>query len=299
MRLFRVAVLAASLCLATIASGKESQQPKFIDTLSKATVAVYAGKQECGYKVVDSFFGPVDVWSCEFETHFTCTGTVIQTDGRGGYTGLTAGHCFSYALMDKGVKYYISDSLSEHPVLHGIVLQKFAHEPRYDYAVFTFHSLKNYPTVEVNKDEPIPAVGTEIENVNFSLGVVKQFVEGKIVSEQITGQEDVEMDDLKGRFFVGIGVGPGASGSAIVDKKTHKIIGLTEAVFPGTQMATIVVPVGKQFVDFMDDASAGLKPEAPKGPAIRWHPAPPAPKAPRLSFWQLVEELIHRLKFWS
>jgi hypothetical protein len=57
--------------------------------------------------------------------------------------------------------------------------------------------------------------------------------------------------------------------------------------------------MSKQFVDFMDDASAGLKPQAPKGPAVRFHPEPPAPKAPRLSFWQLIKELFHRLKFWS
>lgn len=292
-------LLTAALLLSSVVPVFAAKpQPKFTDTLSKATLAVYAGEQVCGYKPVDLFYGTLDIWSCEFKTKFTCTATVIRADGRGNYAGLTAGHCFSYELMDKGVKYFVSESLSEHPVLNKIRLVKFANEPRYDYAIFTFRSLKDYPAIEIEKGN-IPGIGTEVENANFSLGVVKQVEEGKVVSTQITGHEDAEMDDLQGRFFVSIGVGPGASGSAIVDKKTHKIIGLVEAVFPGGQMATVAVPLGQQFINFVDDASAGIRPQAPKGPVVKFHQEPPAPKAPVLSFWELLKQLILRLKFWS
>jgi hypothetical protein len=289
-RLVKKLLLAAALLLLSIPMFAATKPtPQFSDTLSKSTLAVYVGKQECGYNTVSTFFGSTDVWSCEFKSRFTCTATVVEADGRGSYAGLTAGHCFSYEALDKGYKYYVSDNLSEHPVVSEISLQKFANEPRYDYAVFTFHSLKNYVPIEFQKEGAAPPVGTETMNVNFSLGVVKQVVEGKVLSTQITGQEDKGHESLQGRFFVAIGIGPGASGSAIVDKKTHKIVGMVEAVFPSTQMATIVVPMGNQFVNFMDDASAGLKPEKSKAhvPTFRELVA------------DLLSRIFNKIKFWS
>ena len=288
----KMLLAAALLLLSTVPVFAATPAPTSSDTLSKSTLAVYVGRQECAYKTVQTFFGGIDVWSCEFKSQFTCTATVVEAPGGGEYAGLTAGHCFSYKMMDKGFKYYVSDSLSENPVLNEIHLIKFANEPRYDYAIFEFRSLKQYTPIEFQREGVAPPLGTEIENVNFSLGVVKQVVDGKIVSNQITGYEAEEHKSLQGRFFVSIGVGPGASGSAIVDKKTHKIIGITEAVFPGTQMATVVVPLGDQFINFMDDASAGLKPEKPMGPAVRWTPEP---KVHVPTIWELAQQLWQRI----
>jgi len=274
-----LSLLAASL-FGTAAFAKTAQ-PDFSETLSKATLAVYTGKQVCDYKVVDGWFGSYDVWGCKFESHFTCTATVIDANGGGGFAGLTAGHCFSYEALDKGWKYYVSDALSEKPVLHEIHLIKFASDDRYDYAVFEFQSLRNYPVIEILKDqEEIPAIGTPVLNANFSLGVVKQVIEGKVVSKQITYDEGGPACShmCKSRYFVSIGVGPGASGSAVVDASTHKIVGMVEAVFPSTQMATIVMPMGTHFVDFMDDASAGIRSQAPpNGEDIKDHITPKKP----------------------
>lgn len=280
MKCVRSVILAIALMMAAAFStpAKQAAQPDFSETLSKATVAVYSGKQVCEYKVVEGWFSSYDVWGCKFETHFTCTATVIDKDRRGDFVGLTAGHCFRYEALDKGWKYYVSEALSEKPVLNEIHLTKFAADERYDYAVFEFSSLRDYPVIEILQDkESIPAVGTPVLNANFSLGVVKQVAEGKVVSKQITYDEGGSSCGhmCKDRYFVNIGVGPGASGSAVVDAKTHKIIGMVEAVFPSTQMATIVMPMGTRFVDFMDDASAGIRPQAPpKGEAVKDHVAP-------------------------
>jgi hypothetical protein len=302
--LIRSVVLAITL-LATSLTVTAKPAPAFSDTLSKATLAVYAGKQVCGYKPVDTFFGLIDVWSCEFKTHFTCTATVVDKDGQGGYVGLTAGHCFNYELMDSGVKYYVSEALSEKPVLNEITLRKFDFSSRYDYAVFTFQSMRDYPAIETLKDgESVPAIGTAVLNANYSLGIVKQVLEGKVVSKQVTLDEGGPNCDgyCSGRYFVSIGLGRGASGSAVVDAKTHKIIGLVEIVFPGTQMATGVMPMGKQFIDFVNDASAGIKPQKPKGPEIRIHPVASAPaRVPTLKelVLELISRFIHKIKFWS
>ncbi len=288
MKLFLALSLLVASLFATPAFAKT--QPSFSDSLSKATLAVYSGKQVCEYKAEDTFFGPVDFWGCKFESRFTCTATVVDKDDSGGFIGLTAGHCFDYELLDKGVKYYVSDSLNDKPVLNEIHLVKFVNDERYDYALFEFHSIRDYPAIPVLRDgEEVPAIGTLVQNANFSLGVVKQVAEGKVVSKQFeNGGGRACGHQCGARYFVNIGVGPGASGSAVVDTKTHKIIGLVEAVFPSTQMATIVMPMGTRFADFMDDASAGIRPQTP----------PPGQKSVRIhevkhqNFFELLWEFF-------
>ena len=293
----KLLLTAALLLLSVVPAFAAKPAPEnFNETLSKATVAVYAGKDMCGYKTVDTPFGTLDVWSCEFKTQFVCTGTVIRADERGTYAGLTAGHCFDYDIMDKGVKYYVAEGLSKEPVLNEIHLIKFEADDRYDYAVFQFHSLHQYPVIDFQKSGGTPALGTEILNANYSLGVTKQVLEGKVVSAQIGADEGGRhCSDCAGRYFVGIGVGPGASGSAVVDAKTHQIVGLVEAVFPETQMATIVMPMGDTFIHFMDDDSAGIRHKsAPNGTEIKYHETP-APPPPTLS--QLLSQLA--VKVWE
>lgn len=293
MKLFLALALMALSLFAIPASAKT--QPTFSDALSKSTLAVYSGKQVCKYDTEETFFGPLDFWGCGFKSRFTCTATVVDKDGRGNFVGLTAGHCFSYDQMDKlKIKYYVSESLDDKPVLNEITLVKFESDARYDYAMFTFHSLRDYPVVEILRDgEAFPAIGTPVLNANFSLGVVKQVAEGKVVSKEIQNGGGAHCNhECGGRYFVSIGIGPGASGSAVVDAKTHKIIGMVEAVFPSTQMATLVMPMGTRFVDFMDDASAGIKPQAPPdGKNVRLHPTP------KLTFTEMFWQMIRKL--WS
>lgn len=230
----------------------------FRETLSKATLAIYAGKQACEYVTISTFFGDFPEWTCGFESHFVCTGTVIHAT-EGTYVGLTAGHCFSYDRMDEGYKYYISDGVNAHPVLREIEILKFESNDQYDYGVFSFDSLRDYPAVSVSHG-PVPALGTRVLNVNFSLGVVKEVVEGPVVSNQISEVESTRAPHLRRRYMVQIPFGPGASGSPIVDEESHEIVGLVEAAFPSTQMAAVVMPVGPNFGDFLEDDSVGLKP---------------------------------------
>ena len=274
--LIRSVVLAALLYLCpSLAQAQEAPKPEapFTQTLSKSTLAVYRGKQICKYTLEDMgfFFGSEYVWGCEFKTKFTCTATVIGQLDEHVYVGLTAGHCFDRAVKDE---YYVADDVQDKPVVHRIQLVKFEVDDRYDFAVFQFHSLQDYVPIDLNgRDEDTPIIGTEIVNINISKGVGKEHLEGKVVSAAMT------VDGMKSRYMVSVGVGPGASGSAVVDAKTHKIVGLVEAIFPGTQMATVVMPTGRHLIDFMDDDSAGLIEPAPTGPP----PEMPAPKEPTVA----------------
>jgi hypothetical protein len=275
--------------MVTPARAAESKPDAKTD-LAKATLLVYQGKQVCKYHTEDFFFFEEQVWGCEFITRFTCTATVVDKDDQGDYEGLTAGHCFNYAAVDKG-QYYVADTLADKPVLHKIKLHKFANDERYDYALFAFQSLEVYPAIPVAMVVE-PKANDAVTNINFALGLVKQTTHGLVVSGIIDAPAVEDLKNTKGRFLVSIGIGPGASGSAVIDD-SGKIIGIVEAVFPGTQMPTVVMPTGKTFKDFIQDDSAGLRP-LPPGPL----PKPPAPPAEPTA-WQLFKQLLGHLAFWK
>jgi hypothetical protein len=250
VKILRLAVLAAALLAAPFVCKADANT----DKLSAATVAVYQGKQICKWNEEPGFFGSEWVWGCEFKSRFTCTATVIDSDGRGNYIGLTDGHCFQW---EHEKEYYVSETIADKPVVRHITLHKFENDDRYDFAIFSFSSLNQYPTIEVDFESPTPKVGTKVSNVNFSLGLGKQFTNGEVISDIIT-QPVPRMKDLKGRFLVSLGIGPGASGSAVVGEN-GKIVGLVEMVFPGTQMPTAAMPTGQTLKNFLEDDSAGLK----------------------------------------
>ena len=215
-------------------------QSSFQNTLSQATLAVYEGKVGCTED------------SCELKSRFICTATVVGKNGWGGYSGLTAGHCFEQELLNQGVNYYVSETVNEKPILRKINVIKSDNSDRYDYGTFTFTSSRSYPVIEIDTVN-VPEIGDKIVNSNFSLGVVKEVSEGTVVSG-IVG-EWAQQKTLRRRYLVQIVFGPGASGSPIVDEKSHEIIGIVEAMFPGTQMAAIIMPTGTNFTDFLEDDS--------------------------------------------
>ena len=285
MVLSRVIITAAAALMLSIPSlaAKKAEsappaQPEFTQTLSKATLAVYRGKQECAWKKEDFGWFVAEVWSCEFKRSFTCTGTVIANPAPGEYIGLSAGHCIDW---DDEKNYYVSEGIEPDAVLRNVEIVKSENDKRYDYVVFTFHSAHDFAVVDLNgPDDLQPAVGTPVVNSNFALGIGKELLEGKVVSEALSAPA---LDGDKQRYLVSIGIGPGASGSPVVDAKTHKIVGLVEAIFPMTQMSTVVIPTGKQLADFLDDDSAGLKPLKPT-------PKPAGEAAPTL-----LGRIVHAL----
>lgn len=176
---------------------------------------------------------------------------------------ITAGHCFDWKELDN---YYVSDGINEKPVLHKAVVQKFEANERYDYAVLTFKSLRSHPAIELETmNAEGPALGTKVININFSYGIVQQAMHGEVNSAIIQSTEGGDCDMCKGRYLVSIGIGPGASGSAVVDETTHQIIGFAEGIFPGTAMPSVVIPAGRRLGEFLDDDSVGIKP-LPEGP---------------------------------
>lgn len=263
--LIRTTALAALMCLIPAHSRAQvgPVQEDFQQTLSKATLSVYQAKQVCGYKPFETIFGTFQVWGCNFERHFTCTATVIGQTGESEYLGLSAGHCINWA---EEKNYYVGTTVGPEPVLHNIEILKSENDDRYDYVVFTFHSARPLPAIQVDMDGGIPALGTKVLNINFALGVGKHFSHGEVTSEPL----DDDVIRMKQRFMASIEGAPGASGSSVVDENTHKIIGLCEFGFNRGNLGTGVIPTGRRFIDFIDDDSAGMKPlPEPKAPATK------------------------------
>jgi hypothetical protein len=262
-------------------------------TLSKAVMGVYHGKQECKWVKENFLWFDFWNWHCEFEEHFTCTATVVYADPEEGqYVALTAGHCFDWKEINN---YYISDGVGDKPVMHKATVQKFANDERYDYALVRFESIRSHPAIAIEKiDAEGPAIGTQVININFSYGVVKQVMHGEVNSEIIKSTEGGDCESCRGRYLVSIGLGPGASGSAVVDAKTHEIIGFAEGIFPGTTMPTVVIPAGRRLADFLDDDSTGIKP-LPEGP--KPSDAPGTPQQERKTFLKRVLAFFLRFFF--
>jgi hypothetical protein len=253
------------IALSTTIAAKPKESLR--DKVSKSTVALYFGKQFCKFDEGKN-------WSCEFKSFFTCTATVVKRHESGDYLALTAGHCFNQESLDD---YYVADDVMDKPVLRHVKVEKFESDGRYDYGIVSFTSIQDYPLVAVNDtDEGVPAIGTEVLNVNYSYGLGKQVVEGKVTSGALAPSRDNLRNDNAGRYLVSVGVAPGASGSAIVDARRGVIVGLVEAIFPGTQMSTLCVPTGAALLNFEMDDSAGLKklPQPAYVPAVVYMQAP-------------------------
>jgi hypothetical protein len=282
--------IAVALLVATIlAPASRAQDLK--TKVQKATVIVYMGKQVCEWKEVESsFFGfPFKdwEWTCEFRSAPICTATNIDVD-KDEYTALTAGHCFD-PTGETIDKVYIGDDVNDKPVLRKATVVKYDFtglDGRYDYAIVKYKSSRIREILPVDTDSETVSPGMKVISVNFGLMVAKMTVEGEIVSGILP--------ETKDRFLATIGFGPGASGSALVDKETGKIIGIAESIFPGTQMPSVFIRTGNHYRDFTEDDSAGIRPEKPKGvPPVR---IPETPKPPTTQ--DMILELFKRMFAW-
>jgi Trypsin-like peptidase domain len=261
------AFLASLLLLLSLSIPAKAQSPvapaeDFQKTLSAATLSVYQGKQVCEFTAVDTIFGPMKVWGCSFKRQFTCTATVIARTNEDTYIGLSAGHCIDW---NEEKNYFVGSSIASDSVLHNINILKAENDDRYDFALFEFHSMRELPVVPVSLKGGVPALGTKVININFALGIGKHFSTGVVTSEPLND----EAVGMKQRFMTNLESAPGASGSAVVDADTYKIIGLCEFGYRAGNLGMGVVPTGDRLANFMDDDSAGIKPlPEPVKPAV-------------------------------
>ena len=206
-------VLAAALC----ASGV--QQPKGFDKkVYNASMALYASSV-----------------SADIDTKFICTVTAFK-HVKGGYLLIGAGHCTSANdELPSDLTYGVADDINK-PV-HSIRLLKSVMDEPLDYAIYFYPTTAKYPTIALG-DESDVRVGSKTTDTNFSLGAAKMVSPGVIASVTLDNGGDVS-----GFYLVDEFGSHGASGSAVVSEKTHKIIGLVIAGWDGATMPMVIEPI--------------------------------------------------------
>jgi hypothetical protein len=230
MTRFAALVLAFLLFFTTSLSGKNIGEPKGFDNkVFHASMAMYASSELAGIT----------------SPRFICTVTAYKKVDKG-YLIIGAGHCTSANdQLPPDMKYYASENLVS-PVtsMGGMAVQQVVSmqlikaelTDNYDYAIYFLPTDKKLPVIPLG-DERDLKVGDKTVNVNFSLSAAKITSPGVIVSQE--GSPNLP----PGAFLVQEFDSHGASGSAIVSEKTHKIIGIVVAGWDGSTMPTIVEPI--------------------------------------------------------
>ena len=187
-------------------------------------------------------------------THFLCTAEAIHKND-GGYTLLSAGHCVT--LNPPDVQFAVAETIGG--TLVPVTLIKAARVDNIDFSLFNLQTTKKYFVMDMGFGEPV-TVGDETINPNFALGLGKQISLGRVSSLGLEKSEECDDPACIGNFQVQEYAAPGASGSAILSTKAHKIIGVLVLEWQGAQVGFSVEPIDR-FKDFL---------------ALKAPPAPPS-----------------------
>ena len=176
--------------------------------------------------------------SDQVENHAMCSATAFRKV-QGGYLLLSAGHCTKEGTPDEfptDLTYTVSSDVGT--PTYPVKLLKFAFKPEInlDFSIFFFPTTLKFPTIELG-DEQGEIIGAATYNFNFSKGVVKMLAKGVVVSSL------VPQDEPKNLFLVDQFAASGASGSAIISEKTHKIIGIVSYGWETRTMPEGIVPI--------------------------------------------------------
>jgi hypothetical protein len=173
---------------------------------------------------------------------FICTVTAVKKVN-GGYILLGAGHCTSANPdLPSDLTYAVSPQMASSPKdLSPIFLIKSEMNEPLDYAIYYYPTNKNIPVMKMG-DERKAKVGDKTIDINFSLGIVKEFSPGIVVSMTIPAGPNY-IDGTQGFFEVQEFDSHGASGSSVIDMHGKKIIGLVIAGVDGATIPSFIEPI--------------------------------------------------------
>jgi len=181
-------------------------------------------------------------------THFLCTTEIIgKTEikpGRYDYRLLSAGHCVQ--LPPAGLQFSVSYDIGG--LRANVTLVKVYMKADIDMAIFDWVTTEKYDVMEIGDDTNLQ-IGDEIINTNFAAGLGKQLSHGVISSGRLPLSDNCDEDCANDFLVQAFGAG-GASGSAIISVKTHKIIGIAIWQVQGANIGIGVEPISN-FAVFM------------------------------------------------
>ncbi len=224
-----LAALLLTLFLAVGTFAKTISEPKgFTKKLYDASYALYATSADRGFTT----------------PRFICTVTNIEKFQEG-YLFLGAGHCTSVnPELSDDMQFFVATDLDHIPqpveLLTARMKENFKPTEvagnQLDYALFYLKTKAKLPTIDLG-DEGSLRIGDKTINVNYSLGLTKYVAPG-IVSSKVALK-----GESAGFFGVQMFMSHGASGSSVVDVKTHKIVGLVIAGEDGATVPAWIEPI--------------------------------------------------------
>lgn len=154
------------------------------------------------------------------KSRFICTIEPFEKI-KGGYHLVTAGHCVQ--MTPSGMTFSVADDIGG--PLSPVTVMKAYMGSGFDFAEFEFKTTKKYYVFSFG-DERNSHIGDMVINPNFALGVGKQIGVGAISSDILPSSDKCEIEDCAGTFLIQTFGAGGASGSAVLSAKTHKVIGI-------------------------------------------------------------------------
>lgn len=148
-------------------------------------------------------------------------------------------------LAPEGLQFSVSETIGGPRT--NVTLVKAVMETDVDMAIFDFASTKQYPVMQF--DTEAVQVGDKTVDINFAAGVGKQMSRGTVSSGPLPLSAACD-EDCAGDFLTQMFAAGGASGSAIVSARTHKIIGLAIWMDPSGNIGVGTEPIST-FAKFM------------------------------------------------
>lgn len=175
---------------------------------------------------------------------FDCTATVYDKI-ESGYLLITAGHCFQE--LPEGLKFAVSDQIGG--VLTPVKVLKVREEGNIDFAQLELDTKKVYPVMQLG-DESTLTIGDPIIDVNFASGLGKQISFGNISTKELIPTKYCP-EACRDGFLVQIFGANGSSGSVLISKKTHKVVGVVIANFGGDAIVGMEAEPISEFQTFL------------------------------------------------
>lgn len=165
-----------------------------------------------------------------------------------GYLLLTEGHCVDPSDSPDDAKYFVADlgASSEHEG-QPVEVVKWQNDSRMDAAELHLKTTDKYEVLDLSYQ--YPQVEDKVFYVGYPEMVNKTLLVGQ-VSSGVNQIDDKECEGIcKGRISVQIGGGPGASGSAVIDERTGKVIGLLEGHMYENGVMVVPAPAIRSFLE--------------------------------------------------
>lgn len=227
MKTFLAAIAFLCLFLSPVVAQQVAPTPSFESTVYQSVTLLYAQELTGGMRML-------------------CTATAYRKIA-GGYRFATASHCVEGQSEEQEQQthfYVTADPTGAKTFIPAKLIKAGNKDSGDDFSIFEVSTTVDFPVIPLG-DETKLAAGDAVIDVASPLGLGKQLFVGYISSPKVDRPVlDAGLVKWADVMLVMIGSGPGSSGSAIISKDQHAIVGFLVGGFDAN-IGAIVVPVSR------------------------------------------------------